>query len=347
MFDTDELTALFSPAANADPHPIHARLRERAPVVKAEQVGLWTLSRYDDVAFALKRPDLFSSQRDAALTQRLMDPRLQDSVEFDLLNESSIVAVDPPAHTRLRKLINSAFTPRAINRLETRIRQLARAHVDDILREQSFDLIEALAVPLPVIVISEMLGVDPARRAAFKRWSDDLLVGSRSDGDLDDLAVERVIRSRREFVDYFREIIELRRRAPQDDLLGDLVRAEVEREMLSPDEVLTMAVLLMLAGNETTTNLVWVWDSLLCRGSVVAAGGEGRVRGDVSALPRCRAGARGARLDLQLGPGRAPVAVAPLRSRERIALTRSCHRTALLGVSGSVSKSRMLRQRRR
>jgi cytochrome P450 len=251
----DELTALFSPAANTDPYPTYARLRERTPVVKAEEVGLWVLTRYEDIAFALKRPDLFSSRRDPALADKLIDPRLQDSMEFDLLNETSIIGVDPPAHTRLRKLINVAFTPRAINRLETRIRALARELVDDILHAQSFDLIEAFAVPLPVIVISELLGVDPARRVDFKRWSDDLLVGSRFD-ELDDATVERVIRSRRDFVDYFREIIELRRRAPQDDLLGDLIRAEVEREMLSPDELLAMAVVLMIAGNETTTNLI-------------------------------------------------------------------------------------------
>lgn len=251
----DDLTALFSPAANADPYPIYARLREHTPVVKAEEVGLWVLSRYDEIAFALKRPDLFSSRRAEALTQSLVDPRLQEHMEFDLLNDTSIIGVDPPAHTRLRKLINVAFTPRAINRLEARIRRLARELVEDMFREREFDLIEALAVPLPVIVISEMLGVDPARRADFKRWSDDLLVGSRFD-NLDDQAIERVIESRREFVDYFRAIIEARRHAPQDDLLSDLVRAEVEREMLSPDEVLTMAVVLMIAGNETTTNLI-------------------------------------------------------------------------------------------
>lgn len=255
MIDTDELTALFSPAANTDPYPIYSRLREHAPVVKAEEVGLWVLSRYEDIVFALKRPDLFSSRRDEALAQQLIDPRLRDSMEFDLLNETSIVGVDPPAHTRLRKLINVAFTPRAINRLETRIRALARELVDELTHARTFDLIEAFAVPLPVIVISELLGVDPARRADFKRWSDDLLIGSRFD-QLDDATIERVIQSRREFVDYFRETIERRRHAPQDDLLGDLIRAEVEREMLSPDELLAMAVVLMIAGNETTTNLI-------------------------------------------------------------------------------------------
>lgn len=276
----DELTALFSPTANVNPYPIYARLREHSPVVRADEVGLWVLSRYRDVVFALKRPDLFSSRRDAALTQTLVDPRLQDSLEFDLLNESSLIGVDPPAHTRLRKLINQAFTPRAIDRLTTRIATLARELVDDILRVREFDLIESFAVPLPVIVISELLGVDPARRADFKRWSDDLLIGSLLDA-LDDDVIERVIASRRDFVAYFREIIEARRRTPTDDLLGDLVRAEVERDMLSPDEVLTMAIVLMIAGNETTTNLIGNgWVELLEHPEQL-----GRLRADPGLIP--------------------------------------------------------------
>ncbi len=253
--DMDDIQALFSPAANKrDPYPIYAQLREHASVVKVEEAGLWVLSRYDDVVYALKRPDLFSSRRDPALARQLSDPRLEKSMT--LLSDTSIVGVDPPAHTRLRKLINSAFTPRAIDRLEAQVRTLTHELVDDILKKQEFDLIEALAIPLPVIVISRMLGVDPARQDDFKRWSDDLLAGSRFDEQIDELEVERLIASRREFSDYFREAIEQRRAAPREDLLSDLVRAEVERELLSADEVRTMAVVLMLAGNETTTNLI-------------------------------------------------------------------------------------------
>ena len=212
-----DYTALFSAAANDDPYSIYTHLREHDPVVRVDEVGLWLLSRYEDVAFALKRPDLFSSAVDPELGRALRDPRLDEGFEFFL--ESSIVGADPPAHTRLRKLINSAFTPRAIARLEPRIRGLARELVDEIVdieRARVFDLIEALAVPLPVIVIAEMLGVDPARRADFKRWSDDLLAGSRFGEQLDDAEIARLIRSRNEFVDYFREMIEIRRRSPTD-----------------------------------------------------------------------------------------------------------------------------------
>ncbi|HLT35880.1 MAG TPA: cytochrome P450, partial [Enhygromyxa sp.] len=184
----------------------------------------------------------------------LRDPRLEQGFEF--FSDASIVGVDPPAHTRLRKLINLAFTPRAIARLQARIRELARELVDDIVGREQFDLIEALAIPLPVTVIAELLGVDPARRSEFKRWSDDLLAGTRFDPNLDDAELERLLASRNQFLDYFREMIELRRRVPSPDLLGDLVRAELEDEALSPDEVLAMAVVLLIAGNETTTNLI-------------------------------------------------------------------------------------------
>ncbi|MCY1058440.1 cytochrome P450 [Nannocystis sp. SCPEA4] len=250
MTDT---TTLFSPAMFADPYPIYARLREQTPVLHVPQIGVWLVTRYDDVHHVLKSPELFSSERTAAI-DKLRDPRLAEGME--VLASRSLVSVDPPDHTRLRRLVNVAFTPRAIARLERRVRDLARELVDDIVRKDSFDLMEDLAVPLPVIVISELLGVDPARRVEFKRWSDDLLLGSRLDGHLDDAEIQRIVASRREFIAFFRAMIEHRRREPGDDLLSDLVRAETERDALSPEEVLTMAILLMIAGNETTTNLI-------------------------------------------------------------------------------------------
>ncbi|MDC0720573.1 cytochrome P450 [Nannocystis bainbridge] len=250
MTDTHDL---FSPAMLADPYPVYARLREQAPVLHVPQIGMWLVTRYDHVQHILKSPDLFSSSRTPALEQ-LRDPRLTEGVE--MLASSSLVALDPPDHTRLRRLVNVAFTPRAVQSLETRIRQLARELVDELARKDSFDLMEDLAVPLPVIVISELLGVDPARRVEFKRWSDDLLLGSRLDGHLDTAEIDRVVASRREFIAFFHAMIEHRRRAPGDDLLSDLVRAEAERDALTAEEVLTMALLLMVAGNETTTNLI-------------------------------------------------------------------------------------------
>ncbi|MCY1070735.1 cytochrome P450 [Nannocystis sp. RBIL2] len=250
MLDT---THLFTPAMFADPYPIYARLREQAPVLQVPQIGMWLVTRYDDVHQILKAPDVFSSSRTPAL-EKLRDPRLSEGME--MMASSSLVALDPPDHTRLRRLVNVAFTPRAITRLEARVRELSCELVDAIARKNSFDLMEDLAVPLPVIVISELLGVDPARRAEFKRWSDDLILGSRLDGRMSDAEIDRIVASRREFVRFFQAMIEHRRREPGDDLLSDLVRAETERDALSPEEVLTMALLLMVAGNETTTNLI-------------------------------------------------------------------------------------------
>ncbi|WAS95395.1 cytochrome P450 [Nannocystis punicea] len=251
MADT---TALFSPALMDDPYPLYARLRDQAPVFKLDPPGLWVVSRYEDVLFVLRHPELFSSSRRAVL-ETLRDPRLEDSVKTML--SGSIIGADPPDHARLRKLINAAFTPRAIAALESRIRDLARELIDEVMRgEDEFDLMEALAVPLPVIVISELLGVDTARRADFKRWSDDLLAGSNFVERLPEAEIERLRKSHAEFFDYFREMIDSRRKAPREDLISDLVRAEVEREMLTADEVLSMALILLIAGNETTTNLL-------------------------------------------------------------------------------------------
>lgn len=244
MLDT---SALLTPTMFDDPYPVYASLRAEAPVLFVPQFRMWLVSRHDDVHHILRSVDAFSSVNTSV--QHVRDPRLREGVEQ---LSRAIIYLDPPDHTRLRKLINVAFTPRAVARLEGRIRALAREYIDAIQRTPSFDMMEALAVPLPVIVIAEMLGVDPARHAEFKRWSDDLVIGLR----IDPAKVDGVVQSRREFTAFLRDMIALRRREPQDDLLSDLVRAESERDMLSPDEVLTMVLFLMVAGNETTTNLV-------------------------------------------------------------------------------------------
>jgi cytochrome P450 len=243
----DVTSALFTPTMFDDPYPVYARLRAEAPVLFVPQFRMWLVSRHDDVHHVLRSVDAFSSVNTSV--DHVRDPRLREGVEQ---LSRAIIYLDPPDHTRLRKLINVAFTPRAVARLEGRIRALARGYIDAIQRAPSFDLMEALANPLPVIVIAEMLGVDPARHADFKRWSDDLVIGLR----IDPAKVDRVVQSRREFTAFLRDMIAQRRREPQDDLVSDLVRAEAERDVLSPDEVLTMVMFLMVAGNETTTNLV-------------------------------------------------------------------------------------------
>lgn len=133
--------------------------------------GHWAVSRYEDVTFVMKHHELFSSVGARAETLKLEDERLQK--ESLMAGSGRITAVDPPDHTRLRKLVSGAFTNKALARLEGRVRGIVNEYIDKILAREDFDMIADMAVPLPIIVIAEMLGVDPELRADFKRWSDD------------------------------------------------------------------------------------------------------------------------------------------------------------------------------
>ncbi|WP_437923950.1 cytochrome P450 [Sorangium sp. So ce291] len=245
---------LLAPEVIEDPHPHYAALRERAPVCQVEPRGYWAVSRYDDVVHVLKHPELFSSAGTFEARRQLLDERLLR--EPMPAGDVNIITSDPPVHTQMRKLISGAFTPRAIAQLEARVRDIANEHIDRILAKEAFDMMEDLAVPLPVTVIAEMLGVDPSLRADFKRWSDDSINTPVGAQRLDDEEIERILRSRREMRAYFHEMIADRKRRPREDLISDLIRGEVEYGVLTEDDVLGMVVLLLIAGNETTTNLI-------------------------------------------------------------------------------------------
>jgi cytochrome P450 len=158
-----ELTPL-DPAFRADPYPVLARLREREPVHYDQVINRWVLTRLDDIERVL---------RDRTMS---VDPRKANEGTFmrifERFHDFSMLFQDPPAHTRLRSLVSQAFTRRAVERLAPRIREISEELLDAVKGRDRFDVIEAFAGPLPVIVIAEMLGVDPADRHEFKRWSD-------------------------------------------------------------------------------------------------------------------------------------------------------------------------------
>jgi cytochrome P450 len=166
----------------------------------------------------------------------------------------SLLSLDPPDHTRLRSLVNKAFTPRRIESLRPRIEQT----VDDLLGAVNdaspFDIIQTLAYPLPVIVIAAMLGIPPEDRDRFKVWSDDL--ARTLEPTMSAREGQRAVQSVRELKSYFSTIIDERRRQPRSDLISDLVAVEIEGDKLSHDELLALLILLLVAGNETTTNLI-------------------------------------------------------------------------------------------
>lgn len=245
---------LATPELIEDPYPLYAELRARAPVCQVEPQGHWAVSRYDDVAQVLKHPEIFSSQGIFGIRSRLEDPRLQG--EPLMRSDVNIVVTDPPLHTGLRKLVSGAFTPRAIARLEARVQEICVDLLGRLRGQGTFDLMKDLAVPLPVTVIAEMLGIDPALKADFKRWSDEVINVPRGGRPLRDEEVTRILRSRSELRGYLGAVIEARKRALGEDLVSDLLRGEAEYGALSDEDVLGMVILLLIAGNETTTNLL-------------------------------------------------------------------------------------------
>lgn len=253
---------LFAP--RPDPYPTYARLREEAPVYRMDPHGYFAVSRYEDVVFVLKNPQLFSSRTGL---EQLRPPHVDEDVwrELEVLRRTNVVSSDPPDHTRLRKLVSGAFTPAAIAHLEARVREITSEALDAMLARDEPDVVADLAVPLPVTVIAEMLGVDPARRRDFKRWSDDLLETGQimRRARMSRARVAELLQSRRELVAHFEELIAERRARPRADLISALVRSEEEDGALSPDEVVAMLVILLIAGNETTTNLIATGTHLL------------------------------------------------------------------------------------
>jgi len=240
----------FLPEFVADPYPFYARLRSEDPVHQSP-MGLWVLTRYDDVARVLRDPRFgrkgFDELMDARFGAEPGQPGLATSMLFR----------DPPDHTRLRTLVSKAFTPRVIEGLRPHIQQIVDGLLDRVRDARAMDLIADLALPLPVIVISEMLGVPAADRDRFRQWSLDI---ARS---LDAIAlpvgpevIERGNAARRALVDYFRGLIAERRRRPRADLLTGLIAAEEQGDTLSQPELLATLVLLLVAGHETTVNLI-------------------------------------------------------------------------------------------
>jgi cytochrome P450 len=237
----------LDPAFRRDPYAIYERGRRDHPVLLHEglPVRVASVFRYEDCQAILRDADAWSNEF-AVLDQ------------MEELPPPSMLGTDPPAHTRLRSIVNKAFTPRIVSRLEPRMRELAGELVDAAVAAGEVDLVQALSYPLPVVVIAEIIGIPAADRARFKRWSDEAIasLGLVFFGGLDP---ERIARQRRLFDEmraYFVPLAEERRARPQEDLLTGLVLAEHEGSKLSYDEMLSMLVLLLVAGNETTTTLI-------------------------------------------------------------------------------------------
>ena len=245
--------SLFGPEMLADPYPIYHRLRRAHPVSRVPALDAWIVTSYEAVNASLRNPQL-SSDRFPRTRKRLAAKGLDTLIDDRM---RSMIHMDPPDHTRLRGLVNKAFTPRAVEAMEGHIQHIVDDLLDAVQTQGRMDVIADLAYPLPVTVIAEMLGVPTEDRHRFKRWSDDLSSVLAGDvASLPEPLLRRAMESRQELVDYFRAIAAHRRNEPGSDLLSALLRAEEESGRLTEDELYSTVVLLLVAGNETTTNLI-------------------------------------------------------------------------------------------
>ena len=215
-------------------------LRDHAPVTQLEADGPWQVARHGDVHSILRDHETFSSE----VSMRPPEERGAPSMLFS----------DPPIHNRLRKLVSVAFKPGQIQLQEQQIRARCAELLDAMPKDSEFDLVQALAAPLPVMVIAEMLGVEDGDMATFKAWSDEIF--SNIGEILFGTPSAESERAAAEMNAYFMQRIEAIRRDPQDHLLGQLVATETEDGMLDDEELLSFCRLLLIAGNETTTGLI-------------------------------------------------------------------------------------------
>ncbi|HZT66725.1 MAG TPA: cytochrome P450 [Acidimicrobiales bacterium] len=246
----------FDPSFGRDPYPQWAVLRDNDPVHQTP-IGFWLLLRYDDIHRFVRDPALSVEERHAsnALIDAIMEQALGDRyAEFQDRGSRTMLNLDPPDHTRLRRLVNKAFTPRRIEQLRPRIQQLVDEALDRVEAEGRLEVIGDLAFPLPFAVISEMLGMPDTDSVQLREWSGTLVRG------LEPIVDPELINAIADAGDNMRnlcsEAIAWKRQNPADDLLTAMIAAEEAGDMLTDEELIEQVMLLYIAGHETTVNLI-------------------------------------------------------------------------------------------
>jgi cytochrome P450 len=228
-----------------DPHAAYARLRRDAPVYWHEPSGFWFLTRHKDIFGVSKDPRTFCSGKGFVLSSS--HDEVSEAADLPEI-PPSILGMDPPDHTRYRKVVTRFFTPAAIKQLEERVREIARESIDAIEPGEVVDFVQLVSVPLPVLVIAEMLGVPTSEQAQFKEWSDDLIAAN--DGDL-----QAVARVGQLFAYMIAQALD-RRNDPRDDLLSAVATGQPNGSLLEDGQLGIFGMTLLGAGNETTRNLI-------------------------------------------------------------------------------------------
>ncbi|MEX2625407.1 MAG: cytochrome P450, partial [Ilumatobacteraceae bacterium] len=248
----EQLWDPFDPAFRADPYPFYDRLRAEAPAWR-NQLGTVVLTRYDDVARTLRSNDFSrdveanATPSDDPVAMRRRERRADGSAK-------TILNLDPPDHTRLRRLVTQAFTPTAINRLRPRIEAMVDEVLDRCAEIGTMELIEELAFPVPFQVISDLLDMPTERGVELRDWSQTLTAALEPTADI--AALDAADEAIGQLAPYMWEVIEDRRRRPGDDVLSRLIAVEEEGDRLSPAELISFVILLYVAGHETTVNLI-------------------------------------------------------------------------------------------
>ena len=250
---------IFDPAFTDAPYPTYAAWREEGPVHRTELPNgfpLWLITRYEDARRILKDHQRFVKNPVSLMTEEEIEKMPQASEGMRPFMHH-LLAVDVPDHTRLRKLVQKAFTPRFVEERRGRVQRIADELLDQVEErarqtgQREMNLIDDYAFPLPITVISEILGIPYEDREDFRRWSNAAIETDASPDYNESIASEMG-----EFADYLRALFDKKRRKPEDDLVTGLLRAEEEGETLSENELLSMVFILIVAGHETTVNLI-------------------------------------------------------------------------------------------
>ncbi len=239
---------LLSPELKTDPYPAYAEMRRNAPVCQVDPGGMWAVTRLDDVLHVLKNPELFSSRGFGIATN---PPWLGGNPFSD-----SMITMDPPQHGRLRGLISRGLGPSAIARMEPRVKAFAREAVAALPLGQPLDIMPPYALRIPANVIGDLMGLSPSLHTRLKQWAD-LITGGVTTVRPDDEARKQLARNAvADLRHYFGEVLDERRRAPAEDLVTELLGAEVDGEALTQDELIAFMALLLVGGIETVVHLL-------------------------------------------------------------------------------------------
>ncbi|WP_330348814.1 cytochrome P450 [Streptomyces sp. NBC_00582] len=261
----------WDPAFLADPYPAYAELRERGRVIHYAPTDQWLVPHHADVSALLRDRRLGRTYQHRFSHEdfgRTAPPAAHEP--FHTLNDHGMLDLEPPDHTRIRRLVSKAFTPRTVEQLKPYVRQLAEELVDRLVEAGGGDLLSEVAEPLPVAVIAEMLGIPEADRAPLRPWSADIC-GMYELNPSQETAT-KAVRASVEFSEYLRELIAARRKEPGDDLISGLIAAHDEGDRLTEQEMISTAVLLLNAGHEATVNAtVNGWSALFRHPEQLAA----------------------------------------------------------------------------